>query len=336
MMRKISLILLFIFIAAAPASAQDHLYSQFYNSPDYLNPALTGQFDGSLRMNLIYRSQWTNLPGPLDYYSFSADLGLPDVNSGLGVLFTKSTEGTAYLSKINIAGIYSYYVDLDNGQLSFGLQAGLTNRKVDQANLIFLDQLGSTGIISNSNSAGSKPEFNNRFFFDAGTGVNLVTGDFMLGVSAQHLNRPNESLTGGSSPVPIRFNTYASYKITLNNYVEESPLLIPSLVFNTQSGVNDFSIGAQYKNRGVNIGLWYRGTGQQNDAVVISLIFDIFGRESNDKTRFGISHDITTSSLSYGQTAGTTEGSLSYETTFPGQGRYDHRHYDSNKCYSFY
>ena len=31
------------------AKAQDNIYSQFFNAPIYLNPALTGQFEGDLR-----------------------------------------------------------------------------------------------------------------------------------------------------------------------------------------------------------------------------------------------------------------------------------------------
>ncbi|EHQ28676.1 PorP/SprF family type IX secretion system membrane protein [Mucilaginibacter paludis] len=337
MIKKIFSLILCLLFTAGISRGQDHLYSQFYNSPNYLNPALNGQFEGSMRMNLIYRSQWTNIPGPLNYYSFSMDFNIPRLNGGLGLLFTKSSEGTAYLDKINIAGIYSYSAELNNGALSFGLQAGMTNRKVDQGRLVYLDQLNDQGIIPGGTSAGALPELNNRFFFDAGAGVNLVLGDMMIGASGQHLNKPNESLSGGTSPLPIRFNTYASWKITLNPYIDESPSVIPSVVFNTQAGVNNFSAGMQYKNKGVNVGLWYRGTGQQNDAIVVSVIFDLFGRDGNDKTRLGLSHDITTSSLPYSKTAGSTEGALSYETTFPGHGKYDYvRRSDGNRCYDFY
>jgi type IX secretion system PorP/SprF family membrane protein len=329
-------LLLFVTLTAQNLFAQDHLYSQFYDAPIYLNPALNGQFDGDFRMNLIYRSQWTALPGPLNYYTLSADLNLPMYNSGIGLMITKSTEGTAYLDKINVSSIYSYHVEFENAQLSFGLQAGMTNRKVDEDKLVFLDQLGPGGIIPNGSSGSSALALNHRFFFDSGAGVNLVLGNVMVGLSGQHLNQPNESLTGGNSILPQRYNGYASYKIPLNPNFEDSPSIIPSVVFSTQAGVHTFSTGMQYKNGSLNIGLWYRGDGPQNDAMVLSLIFDIFGRDSG-KTRFGISHDVTTSKINYSKTAGTTEGSLSYETKIPGWGEYEYKmNTNSNRCYSFY
>ena len=336
-MRIVFVALLFFAVFANQSLyAQDHLYSQFYDAPIYLNPALNGQFDGDFRVNLIYRNQWTALPGPLNYYTISSDLNMPMYKSGVGLMITKSTEGTAYLDKINISSIYSYHVEFENAQLSFGLQAGATNRKVDEDKLVFLDQLNGSGIIPNGSSSSLGLPFNNRFFFDSGAGVNLVLGDFMVGVSGQHLNRPNESLSGGTSILPQRYNGYASYKILTDPSFEDSPSFIPSVVFSTQAGVATFSTGVQYKHGAINVGLWYRGDGAQNDAVVVSLIFDIFGRDSG-KTRFGLSHDVTTSKLNYANTAGTTEAAMSYETTIPGWGEYEYKmNTHATKCYSFY
>src|ERR1700733_1793510 len=93
-----------LILAGLIGFAQDHMYSQFFNSPLYLNPALTGQFQGDLRMNLIYRNQWTAVPGTLSYTSASIDLNIPQFGGGIGLLVTHSSEGTAYLNKTNIAG----------------------------------------------------------------------------------------------------------------------------------------------------------------------------------------------------------------------------------------
>jgi len=317
--------------------AQDHLYSQFYNAPNYLNPALNGQFDGDLRMNFIYRSQWTNLPGPLNYYTFSVDLNVPKLNGGLGLMVTRSSEGTAYLSKTNVSGIYSYSVEFDNSVLSFGLQAGFTNRKIDADKLVFLDQLNDQGIIpGTSPSATANPEFNNKYYFDPGAGINFVKGDFMIGTSAQHINKPNESFTGTSANLPMRINAYASYMLPLNPF-DDPPSIIPSVVFANQAGITSFSAGAQLKYRSANIGFWYRDTGQQSDAFVVSVIFDLFGRNNGSKTRLGISHDATTSQLQYTKTAGTTEGAISFETTLPRRDGSEYfRSSSTKRCYDFY
>ncbi|MEO6850751.1 MAG: PorP/SprF family type IX secretion system membrane protein, partial [Mucilaginibacter sp.] len=169
-----------LWLTAVRGSAQDHLYSQFFNSPIYLNPALTGQFKGDLRMNLIYRNQWSSVPGTLSYLSASIDYNVPKFGGGIGLLFTRSSEGTAYLDKTNISGVYSYSVGSEDFVLSFGLQAGITNRVIDYSKLVFGDQVDPTlGIVPGA-SAGSLP-FNNKFYFDSGVGTNLVIGNFDIG-----------------------------------------------------------------------------------------------------------------------------------------------------------
>lgn len=228
--------------------AQDHLYSQFYNAPNYLNPALNGQFAGDFRLNMLYRNQWTSLPGALNYFTCSADLNIPTLNGGVGLMVTKSSEGTAYLNKMNISGIYSYSVEWNDNTLSFGLQAGVTNRKVDADKLVYLDQLNEQGIIPGGGTSASAPQFNHRFYFDGGAGINLVFGNLMLGAAGQHLNQPNETLTGVYTPLPRRFNFYASYKLQLDPLDEEERnSLIPSVVWYRQAGVSSFSAGAQFK-----------------------------------------------------------------------------------------
>lgn len=319
--------------------AQDHIYSQFYNAPAYLNPALSGQFDGDLRLNMIYRSQWTAVPGPLNYYSLSLDVKIPRMNGGVGLLTTKSSEGGAYLSKTNISGIYSYSVEFENSTLYFGLQAGLTNRKIDADKLVFLDQLGAEGIIPGMVSGASPLPFNNKFYFDGGAGINAVIGNVMLGLSGQHLNRPNETLTGATAILPIRFNFNASYRLSLNRNFEDSPVIIPSVVLYRQANLTSMSAGMQYKYKGVNAGIWLRKDAKQNDAFVISFIFDLFNVNGDNKTRFGISHDASLSKLPYTNSAGTTEGAFSYETTFPNSGNYPGYRNGNNsglKCYDFY
>ena len=322
---------------------QDHIYSQFYNSPQYLNPALNGQFDGDLRMNLIYRNQWSNIAGPLTYWTLSADINVPQFGGGFGAIISKSSEGTAFLNKTNFAGIYSYSVEFGNsGTLSFGIQGGVTSRKIDYDKLVFYDQLDNEGVISGGISSATPPEFNNKFFFDSGAGINLVIGSFMIGGAGQHLNTPNESFTGTKSSLPLRINGYASYKLILDPFDDDdSPSITPSVLYYQQAQIQSISAGFQIKKRGVNIGLWYRGEAKQKDAIVFSLILDIFSkRDYEDKVRLGFSHDATSSRLGYGNTAGTTEGALIYETSFSGSSGFNRNYYRNNnnskKCYDFY
>jgi type IX secretion system PorP/SprF family membrane protein len=340
---KICVLLITAMLAGVRGFAQDHMYSQFFNSPLYLNPALTGQFEGDLRMNLIYRNQFTSVPGSLNYLTASIDYNIPKFGGGVGLLFTRSSEGTAYLTTNNIAGTYSYSVGSDDFVLSFGLQAGVTNNTIDWSKLVFGDQIDSQfGYIPGSTSAAELPQFNSKFYFDAGAGVNLALSQFNLGVALQHINQPNESFTGTPAKLPIRLTTHASYRWDLNpndnNDEDQKSYVIPSVVLYKQSTAQSYSIGFQYKRPNISAGLWYRGGGTDGpSAIVVSLIFDVFiNKPGGEQLRMGLSHDVPVSGLNYSNTSGTTEGSIGYITTIPSRTDTYHKFEGATRCYDFY
>ncbi|MXV13862.1 type IX secretion system membrane protein PorP/SprF [Pedobacter sp. HMF7056] len=323
------------------SEAQDHIYSQFFNEPVYLNPALNGQFKGDLRVNMIYRNQWTNSPAQLSYFTASLDYQIPAFAGGVGLMVTHSAEGSAYLTKNNISGIYSYSVGTQDYVLSFGVQAGLTNRKIDYNRIIFADQIDPRlGYDPGLPTAAEPPAFNSRYMFDAGAGMNLVVRNFMTGYSLQHINKPDESFTGTPSLMARRHIAYASFRFALNRYNpdDDSPYLVPSVVYYRQASSSSVSGGVQFKQRSVSIGVWYRtNVAGQSDAVVGSVIFDLFGNRANknSKVRLGASHDATLSRLNYSNTSGTTEASLGYEVTFPNRDPY-RKLSEAVRCYDFY
>ncbi|MFD2163557.1 PorP/SprF family type IX secretion system membrane protein [Paradesertivirga mongoliensis] len=323
---------LLLVLLCQTAKAQDHIYSQFFNAPIYLNPALAGQFDGSFRVNMIYRNQWSAMSGDLRYISASMDYQLPNNAGGLGLMFNNSAEGVAYLKKNNISGIYSYIIGGDNFSASFGLQAGITNRKMDFSSLIFSDQLDSRLGLTGASTSAESPLNDNKYYFDAGTGANFVIGNAMIGASVLHLNKPDESFTGSVVPTPIRTAVHASYRVPLSTD-DEGSYLIPSVVYYKQSQATSISGGMQFKYRAVNAGVWYRTAGSgSSDALVVSFIFDLFSKNAkNQKYRFGVSHDATTSKLNYGNTSGTSEVSFGFET-----GESQNKGYSTVKCYDFY
>ncbi len=319
--------------------AQDHIYSQFFNSPVYLNPALNGQFKGDIRLNMIYRNQWASVAGKLTYMTASVDYNVPKFGGGFGLLFTHSNEGVAFLTKNNISGIYSYSVGSEDFTLSFGLQGGISNRTIDYSKLVFSDQIDlGTGYTQTNSSSAAVPEANNRYYFDSGAGTNIIVNNLMVGASFTHLNKPNESFTGDKYALPIRTVVHGSYRLALSRYDgEDGNFLIPSVVYYKQAQAHSLSAGLQFKRRGVNAGVWYRTNGRNSpDAFVVSMIFDIFiNKDNQEAMRLGFSHDANMSKVNYLNAIGTSEGSLGYQTTLPGR-RENQRFESTRKCYDFY
>src|ERR1700687_6448271 len=84
--------------------AQDPHFSQFFSSPLTLNPALTGKFDGTLRVAGNYRNQWPAFNNVYTTYTVSVDMPilknkLPDYDTwGLGILALKDQAGAGVLT----------------------------------------------------------------------------------------------------------------------------------------------------------------------------------------------------------------------------------------------
>jgi type IX secretion system PorP/SprF family membrane protein len=338
-MRKL-LFLLFLVLVRITVSAQDHFYSQFFSSPIYLNPALNGQFEGDIRANLVYRNQWSAIPGKLTYLTASLDVNVPRFGGGFGLMFTRSNEGTAYLTKNNVSGIYSYSVGEEDFVASFGLQAGMTNRSIDWSKLVFSDQIDPRlGYIPGSSSGAEQPAFNSKYFFDATAGMNFVYRNAMLGTALQHINQPDESFTGSKSLLPMRAVLHASYRISLGYYDDfddDGFSLIPSVVLYHQGKTTSINSGFQFKRRSVKAGLWYRSSEDTGPAAfVVSLLFDLsFNRSGNERIQLGLSHDATASKLNYSNTSGTSEVSMGYQKYFPNS--YNEDKFHGIRCYDFY
>ena len=334
---------IFLLLAGLNTHAQDHLYSQYFNAPVYLNPALNGQFQGDFRANFNYRNQYTTSGSTSNYFTAEVDYNIPQFGGGVGLMFNRSSEGSEFLNTNSIAGIYSYSVGSDDYILSFGIQAGLGNRNIDYSKLVFDDQIDSQlGIIPGSSSAADALTFNNKYYFDTGAGINLVVGNFMVGGATQHLNSPNDSFTGVPVKLPFRTTAYMTFRLDLdpdeNMTDDEKSYVIPSVVYYRQAASQSTAAGVEYKHRSVSAGVFYRSGGQSGpSAVVISLVFDLFvNRDSGEKFRLGASHDAQVSGLSYGGTSGSSEASIDYQTVNPNRQDAPPKFEGNTHCYDFY
>ena len=88
-----SIVLLLMIIVSFPAVAQDPLFSQFFYSPQYLNPGLTGSGKNEFRANFNSRLQWVNLQAPAQAYTASADYYFSEPKMSLGLLANRFNEG---------------------------------------------------------------------------------------------------------------------------------------------------------------------------------------------------------------------------------------------------
>jgi type IX secretion system PorP/SprF family membrane protein len=245
---------------------QDVQLSQYYNAPLYLNPALTGTINNT-RAIVNYRTQWTSLPSPFVTYAASFDHYIAPYSSGVGMLLQRDRQGDGKLTSTSATLLYSYHVWVSE-KVTFipALQVGFTNRSVNYADFVFGDQLNASGAngLPTADNIVNGP---NKNYVDIGTGGLLYSDKFWLGISAHHLNKPNQAFTGNFR-LPIQTSIHGGYKFLLDedrrlpqkyrlNSKEKS--ISPTFLYKSQGEYDQLDLGVYAIYEPLMFGLWYRG-----------------------------------------------------------------------------
>ena len=320
-MKNLLAALSFLFITSGAIKAQDPHFSQFFSSPLTLNPALTGKFDGTLRVSGNYRNQWPAFNNVYTTSTISVDFHLlknklPDYDTwGLGILALKDQAGGNVLTNNYLGISTSYHKALDeNGfqQLGIGFQGTYGQKRLDISKLNYEDMLtpfGFTGvtqeIYQNDNLNISYLDLNAGLLYSSSTNDQ---NNFYIGASMYHINRPRESFKGGSWNVSPRTTLSAGGYFPLSDIIT----LHTSGIYQVQNKATETVIGGalaaaldvESENpSNVYIGSWYRF----NDAIIPYIGLEFAG------LRIGATYDINTSSLKSGsQSRGGMEISLIY------------------------
>ncbi|AVI49885.1 hypothetical protein C5O00_01360 [Pukyongia salina] len=168
----LTLILLILLGTFSGTAQQDPQYTQYMYNTQIVNPAYAGSRD-ALSFGLLYRTQWVGFEGAPKTASFTANTPIGSLdNMGLGISIVRDELGPAVESNVNID--YSYTINTsDNGELSFGLKAGLDLLDVDFTKLNIFDQ----------NDPRFQNNIDNKLQPQIGAGVYYNTEKFYAGLS---------------------------------------------------------------------------------------------------------------------------------------------------------
>lgn len=325
--RQISAILCVggLLFVAGNAKAQDPQFSQFYAAPLYLNPALAGATNQA-RVGINYRNQWPAIDANFTTMSFFADYFIEDKNSGVGLLVTRDREGLAGLRSMSLALQYAYELQLTDF-LGFrpGVQFALYNRDVNFDRLTFGDQFDpATGEFIDQPSAETFSTNFSKTFFDISFGGVFFTRAAWLGVAANHLNRPNQSIIDERSLLPVKLSFHGGFKFFMKPGVIGSGVyarnaersIAPAIQYRHQGDFDQMDLGLYFTFEPLVLGTWYRGVPFKNidgfvnnESIVLLLGFTQIG--AKDAINIGYSFDYTISKLGPGS-GGAHEFSLVY------------------------
>lgn len=214
------------------AFSQDLHFSQFYNAPLNLNPALTGVFSGDQRFGANYREQWASVPVPYLTFSGAYDekLYTPITPGGLlswGLVFNYDRAGDGQLSWAQLGGNASYTQQLGDEQyLSVGVQLKAGQRAFDVAKLTFDDQFNGDLFDPTQASLESFSK-TSAAYMDFGAGANWFFKDedsrsqAYAGVAFAHLTRPKVGFRDDAEVrLPMLNNVYASGVVQVGALVD--------------------------------------------------------------------------------------------------------------------
>ncbi|MES2516252.1 MAG: type IX secretion system membrane protein PorP/SprF [Bacteroidota bacterium] len=316
-------IILFVLLQIKFAYSQDMHFTQFYASPLYLNPAFTGANVCS-RATLIYRNQWAGIKKGYESYMFSMDHYLSKQHVGIGLQAAVDQAGTGGLRTTIINPSLAYETNINKTiAIRFGLQPGVVIKSIQFDRLLFGDQIARGGSANPGSVSTVETRTANKAFFDIGAGTLVYTSNYWLGASFFHLTRPNESLYDTeSATLPIKYSVHGGTKIFINKE-EKDPDLKKSVSivmhYRGQGKFDQFDIGTYYSQRGISLGIWYRGIPglkaykpgySNNDALAFVTGFQ------QERFNIGYSYDITISQLQR-LTNGAHEVTLSYQFCSP-------------------
>ncbi len=308
-------------------SAQDPHFSQFFASPLTLNPALTGKFNGDLRVAGNYRNQWPTVNNAYVTSTISIDLPilqnmLPQTDRlGIGMIAMTDKTANGILTSNYFALSTAYHKTIDENGLhtiGVGFQGTYANRILDGPRLHFLDGLQIDGTWLPSASEPVNLQVVTASYFDMNAGIlynGSLDGDneIYFGVAAYHLNQPKESFLGiDDFTVPTRITVHGGGYFPS---ASTGKTWYVSALYNKQSTASEFVFGGalelsastdETKPVNVYIGAWARAN-NVSDALIpyVGLDYGSFN--------LGLSYDVNISGFKpASQSQGGIEISLIY------------------------
>jgi type IX secretion system PorP/SprF family membrane protein len=240
------LIILFQWLSS---EGQDIHFSQFYQSPFSLNPALTGEFSGALRVIGNQRTQWRSVTTPFATVGIAADGKLdkyPGVAAGVSFFNDRAGDSQLTTNLIHFSAAKKWSVIPDKkGNLSVGLMLGLTTMSIDYGALNFDNQW--TGLFYDPSIAPGE-----NFARDSRAYMNFHTGAFYsqeeakgfwgAGFSIFNITSPDQSwFDQAFVRLSPRFNFHGFYNYKINETWRAEPMLL----LMTQSPHRELTIGAR-------------------------------------------------------------------------------------------
>lgn len=304
--KTLLLILTIIATVGTTSQAQDIHFTQFDLAPLTLNPALTGDYEGTFRIGAMYRDQWRSVVDNA-FSTPTTYIDAPILNIGTngwlgaGVSVLNDQSGVYQLTNQLLGASLAYHHALgasQNTRISIGGQYNNFSRRIRNASSFLTEDIwnmgGSAGDvdqdIQNILNTGtvSVADINAGVAFSTILGGDSNQTRITAGVSAFHLNNPDEGLIGSGVTLPTRIAAHAKVDYDLNS----KWVLTPGLYFQTMAGATETNLFVMAGIRMNDDFLFQFGQGYRFGDATNTMIAIQYGQ-----LRAGMSYDINISDL---------------------------------------
>lgn len=303
--------------------AQDIHFSQFDAYTHNLNPSAVGNHAGSMRIEGIYRNQWSQINGqPLSTMGLGFDKSFNyyshEIDGGIMMVRDQFSGFNTITNKIQLSAAYS--IKKFKSDWRFGVQTGLVTNATNLAIQTFPNQWNyPSGEFDASLPNGEVNIRGSQMYFDLNVGMmwikQIKRSKLSAGLAFNHVNRPKDTYF---SQFAQRRKVRGVFHCILSQPLNDQFSLEPKIFWMWTAKANDLLLGTNIRYytdskvlKSLYAGFHYRhGVNRNLDAV-----YPVFGFAIK-AIDLGFSYDVTISELKTGiKRPGTFECSLSY--TFP-------------------
>jgi type IX secretion system PorP/SprF family membrane protein len=244
---SVMLLIATVLFMAPSAKAQDFHLSQYDAPPMFLNPAMTGMFDGKYRIHGHYRTQWAAVATkPFTTTGISFDMPIKKFGAGLQVMNYRAGAGNFNVLSVLLSMGYDVVLDKNRDHhIALGVQGGIVHKSFDVNKLTFGNQYTTTNQGSFDSNLPSGETFTNTSILthDINAGFlyyyakeNIRVNPF-IGFSAFHLTQPTESFYEVNNKLPIRYYIHGGLKINVNEKIQ----LLPKGIYMREVNASEYT-----------------------------------------------------------------------------------------------
>jgi len=309
--------LVFFFTGQIVKAQVDPHFSLYYVYPSWLNPALTGVFDGDYRVAGIYRNQWGSISSPYSTSGVSADFSTSK-NANFGVSMLNQTAGDGGYSYTTAYGNAAFtglrFGPMESKRVVIAMQFGLIQRGFNRDKLTFGDQWNPVTGYNPASSSSDITSIKKSSSFDMGAGAfyyDAMPGKKINpfgGISFSHLTKPKDNFSKvGEATIPMRYTIHGGMRIKFS----ETFSLTPNVLYMKQGTSQEIMGGAYAQIKAAATTDFMAGVNYRvKDAIAPFVGF------THNNMMLGASYDINTSDL-----GNMSPGTSSFEISLSFVGR---------------